>query len=192
MHYRRKQVISGRGTSPDRFASTLRSIAVDRHGHVYAAGDSEIKVFDASGHLKRRWSTARPVLSVAVADDGSVYAGELRQIEIFDTAGKLIDTWRDDQYLGRVTQIGFVNDTVLAGDAADRAIRRFNRHGRFLNNIGKDNSLNGLATPNGMVAFGVDARGIVHVANPGKHRVERYTPEGQLLGYIGHFDGVDP
>jgi hypothetical protein len=192
MQYRQRHIIGGKGTTPDRFASTLRSVAVDRHGQVYAAGDSEVKVFDAAGRLQHRWPTARPVLSVAVAGDGSVYAGELREIEIFDGSGKLLDTWRDEQLLCRVTAIGFLPDSVLAGDAADRAIRRFDRHGRFLNNIGKDNRVNGLLIPNGVVSFGVDAQGVIHAANPGKHRVERYTPAGELLGHIGRFDGVDP
>ena len=38
----------------------------------------------------------------------------------------------------------------------------------------------------------MDAHGIIHAANPGKHRVERYTPAGELLGHIGHFHGTDP
>ena len=130
--------------------------------------------------------------AVAVARDGAVYAGEAGQIEIFDGDGKLLHTWRDETLLGRVTAIGFTKDSLLAGDAADRAIRRFDRNGRFLNNIGKDNPVNGLLIPNGVVDFAVDARGVIYAANPGKHRVERYMPDGQLLGHIGRFDGIDP
>ena len=168
MQYRHVQVIDGKGA--------LRGIAVDSHGQLYAAGDSEIKVFDAAGRVKQRWPTSRPAHAVAVAGDGAVYAGELGQIEIFDGAGKLLNTWRDARLLGRVTAIGFTKDSVLAGDAADRAIRRFDRSGKFLNNIGKDNPVNGLLIPNGVVDFAVDAQGTIYAANPGKHRVERYTP----------------
>jgi sugar lactone lactonase YvrE len=192
MEYRQIQFIGGKGSAPGQFAASLRGLAVDRHGQLYAAGDSEIKVFDAAGRLKRRWSTARPVHSVAVTDDGAVYAGEERQIEIFDGAGKLLNTWRDENLLGRVTAIGFVNDGVLAGDAADRAIRHFDVNGNFRNNIGKDNPVHGLLIPNGVVDFAVDARGVIHAANPGKHRVERYLPTGELLGHIGRFHGTDP
>ena len=192
MQYRQCRVIGGKGTKPDQFASTLRGIAIGAHGEIYAAGDTEIKVFDPAGRLLRRWSVARPLLSVAVAADGSIYAGELRQVEIFDPRGRLVRTWRDEKLLGRVTAIGFSGDTVLAGDAADRAIRRFDRQGRLLNNIGKDNRVNGLLIPNGVVSFGVDAQGVIHAANPGKHRVERYAASGELLGHIGRFDGVDP
>ncbi len=60
------------------------------------------------------------------------------------------------------------------------------------NDIGNDNRTKGLLIPNGVVSFGVDEKGILHVANPGKHRVERYTPQGELLGHFGRFDGHDP
>ncbi len=192
MQFRQTAIIGGKGPGPGQFSTSLRGIAVDAHGNLYVANDSQITQFDTSGRLKRRWSTAQPVQSVAVAPDGAVYAGEIRQIEIFDGAGKLVNTWRDDALLGRVTAIGFVHGTVLAGDAVGRAIRRFDHRGKFLNNIGRDNPLNGLLIPNGVVDFGVDADGIVHVANPGKHRVEGYTPDGKLLGHIGHFHGTDP
>ena len=192
MEYRQIQIIGGQGNAPGRFATTLRGLAVDAHGQLYAAGDSGITVFDQAGSVKRRWATSRPPLSVAVASDGAVYAGEERQIEIFDGAGKLVNTWRDDALLGRVTAIGFVKDGVLAGDAADRAIRHFDRGGRFLNTIGKDNPVHGLLIPNGVVDFAVDAHGVIHAANPGKHRVERYLPGGELLGHIGRFHGTDP
>jgi hypothetical protein len=180
MQYRHVQTIDGKGA--------VDGIAVDAHGQLYAAGDGGIKVLG----LNKRWPTSRPALAVAVAGDGAVYAGEMGQIEIFDGGGKLLNTWRDERLLGRVTAIGFTKDSVLAGDAADRAIRRFDRSGKFLNNIGKDNPVNGLLIPNGVVDFGVDAQGVIYAANPGKHRVERYTGGGELLGHIGRFDGLDP
>src|ERR1035441_4844815 len=76
MEYRQIQIIGGQGNAPGRFATTLRGLAVDAHGQLYAAGDSGITVFDQAGSVKRRWATSRPPLSVAVASDGAVYAGE--------------------------------------------------------------------------------------------------------------------
>ncbi|HVP45336.1 MAG TPA: NHL repeat-containing protein [Bryobacteraceae bacterium] len=192
MQYRQVAVIGGKGTGPGQFGTSLRGIAVDAISNIYAANDSQITVFDAAGRLRRRWSTSQPAHSVAVAAGGAVYTGEIRQIEIFDGAGKLVSTWRDETLLGPVTAIGFVDRDVLVGDATGRAIRRFDLSGKFRNNIGRDNPLNGLLVPNGVVDFGVDARGIIHATNPGKHRVERYTPSGELLGHIGHFHGTDP
>jgi hypothetical protein len=186
MRYRQVQVIGGG------FRSAIRGLAADSHGLLYAAGDSQIQVFDAAGSLKRQWATSHPAHSVAVAGDGTVYVGQEGQVEIFDASGKPVRAWRNPELLGRVTAIGFVKDSVLAADAADRAIRRFHLNGSFLNNIGKDNAVRGFLIPNGVLDFGVDAQGVIHAANPGKHRVERYSPAGDLLGHIGRFDGNDP
>lgn len=46
--------------------------------------------------------------------------------------------------------------------------------------------------PNRHLDFAVDDEGIIHAANPGLHRVQRYTIEGKLLGHFGRFTGRDP
>lgn len=186
MQYRHVATIGGQ------FKFTLTGLAVGERGQLYAAGDSEIRSFDVAGRLRQRWTASQRVLSVAVADDGTVYAGQERQIEIFDGGGKLVHTWRNPKLAGRVTAVGFSGASVLAGDTWERAIQCFDREGRFLNTIGKNNPVNGLLIPNGVVDFGVDAKGTIYAANPGKHRVERYTPGGELLGHLGRFDGNDP
>lgn len=192
MQYVQARVIGGQGSGPGAFAKALRGIWIDRQDRLYAAGDSQVKVFDAAGRLLRQWSTSKPASAVAVSGDGSVYAGEAGQIEIFDKAGKLTGTWRDDGRLGEVTAIGFFRDSVLAADTKDRSIRRYDKSSRLLNVIGKENRTNGFLIPNGILDFSVTADGVVHAANPGKHRVESYSFDGHLLGHIGRFDQSDP
>jgi sugar lactone lactonase YvrE len=192
MQYQKLRIISGKGDGPAEFRHSLKGIALDQKGRLYAAGDSEVKVFDTAGALLRRWSTALPPSSVAAASDGSVWVGQAGQVEIFSETGNLLRTWKNRDYLERVTSIGFINDTVLIGDASTRCIHRFDAEGRFLNSIGNDNRMRGLRIPNGVVDFGVDSQGVIHVANPGKHRVEHYSPEGQMLGHMGKFTGPDP
>ena len=186
MKYRQAQTIKSG------FHSSLCGICIDRKDRLYVAGDYGVNTFDAAGAPGGQWSTARPGLCVAVSEDGAAWVGEAGQVEVFDAAGKLTRTWRDPQRLGEVTAIGFHHDDVLVADANDRAIRRFDKSGRFINNIGKENRLGGFLIPNGVLDFCVDAAGIIHAANPGKHRVERYNLDGHLLGAIGRFDGVDP
>jgi sugar lactone lactonase YvrE len=175
------------------FDRTLRGLAVAGDGRaVYAVGDSRVAVFDPDGTLLRRWDTTHPGYSVAVDPQGKVWAGQAGQIEIFDAAGVLVDTWHDDQRLGLVTALGFTAGGVLAADAVARCIRHYDRAGNFRNNIGDRHRKGGFHIPNGVVDFAVDRQGVVHVANPGMHRVERYTADGELVGRFGRFDGVDP
>jgi hypothetical protein len=192
MQYRQLRIISGKGAGPAEFRQALSGIALDREGCLYVLGDSEVKVFDGAGAFMRRWPTALPPSSVAAASDGSVWVGQAGQVEIFSDTGNLLRTWKNSTYLERVTSIGFINDFVLIGDASMRCIHRFDTEGRFLNSIGNDNWLRGLRIPNGVVDFGVDSQGVIHVANTGKHRVEHYSQAGQMLGHMGKFTGPDP
>jgi hypothetical protein len=188
--YRQERVFAGKGPEPHQFTKTLRGLTVDKD-EVYVVGDSEVKVYDSSGVMGGHWPTSRPGYSVAV-DGDRVFVGQEGQLEIFDKTHRLLSTWSDSEKLGLVTAIDHLPDHVLVADSRDRCIRRFDRMGNFVNNIGKDNRRHGFLIPNGAVDFAVDAAGIIHAANPGKHRVERYTPEGELLGHIGRFDGRDP
>jgi sugar lactone lactonase YvrE len=184
--------IAGKGPAEHQFREELRGVALDGDGLVYAVGDSAVKVFSSQGKFVRGWKTAKPGHCVAVDDAGRVWVGEWEQVEVFDGEGQPIDTWRDPDRLGLVTAIGFGGGDVFLADAGARWIRRYGAQGEFLNNIGDKHRKGGFHIPNGVVDFAVDPGGILHVANPGMHRVERYEPDGTLLGHFGRFDGRDP
>ena len=190
--YRQDRILSGRGPKPPQFAHGLRGLAVDRDDALYAVGDSRVEVFDPDGNPLRRWPTGQAGYSVAAADDGSVWVGQAGQVEIFEPDGQLRDAWQDPWHLGLVTAVGFAGDDVFFADAQARCIRRYDRQGTLLGNIGDKHRKGGFHIPNGVVDFAVDAEGILHVANPGMHRVEHYTADGELLGHFGRFDGIDP
>ena len=138
-----------------------------------------------------RWATTKPCCSISVAPNGRVYVGETGQVEIFDPVGKIEKTWRGG-WLGEVTAVRLYGDEIFVAETAARCIGRYDRDLKRVSNIGTNNRTNGFLIPNGVLDFGIDAAGVIHAANPGKHRVERYTREGQLLGHIGRFDGIDP
>jgi sugar lactone lactonase YvrE len=187
MDYRQVRVIGGKGSQPHQFAHELRGICLDRTGLIYAVGDSEVKVLDVEGKLQRRWPTEGPGYSVAADEKNTLYVGEVDRIEKFDQAGRHMATWKDEDRLGVITAIAFFGDYILVADARDRCIRRYDRSGQWLNNIGKDNNTKGFLIPNGHLDFSVDAQGIIHAVNPAKHRVERYSLTGELLGHFGRF-----
>jgi sugar lactone lactonase YvrE len=192
MEYRPARRFAGKGSDARQFEETLRGIAVDGQDRIYVVGDSAVKVFDTDGQLLQSWKTGLPGFSVAVDDDGHVWVGQWQQVEIFDAKGQRIGTRTDPDRLGLVTAIVVNKDGVFLADANARWIRRYDRDGNFLNNIGEQHRKGGFHIPNGVVDFDVDEGGIVHVANPGMHRVERYRAGGEYLDYFGKFDGQDP
>ncbi len=192
MRYRQTGVISGRGLGEDQFRESLRGIGVDTAGLIYAVGDNGVKVFDSEGTLRHRWRTTKPGYCVAIDEDATVYVGEEGQIESFDLTGQRPTTWRGEGRFGRITAIGLFKQFLLAGDAVQRCVHRNDKSGKFLNDIGKNNRTRGFLIPNGHLDFSIDAEGTVHAANPGKHRVERYSLAGELLGHFGRFGARDP
>jgi sugar lactone lactonase YvrE len=192
VRFRLTRRIGGRGIAPHQFAVALRGVAVDGAGALHAVGDSVVKTFDGEGALVRQWPTSAPGECVAVDDQSRVWVGEREQVEVFSSIGKRVDTWRDPGRLGLVTAIGFGGGDVFLGDATARWIRRYRPDRSFVNNIGAQHRKGGFHIPNGVVDFAVDDAGTIHVANPGMHRVERYSPDGTLQGRFGRFDGQDP
>jgi len=187
MEYHQVRVIGGKGSAPHQFARALRGITVDQNGLIHAVGDEVVKVFDAGGTLVRAYPTSKSGHCIAVDRDGVSYVGQAGQVEKFDASGKRLATWRDPERMGLVTAIGFHAEFILIADAQDRCIRRYDRTGKWLNDIGRDNNTRGFLIPNGHLDFQVDADGIVHAANPAKFRVERYSLTGKLLGRFGRF-----
>jgi sugar lactone lactonase YvrE len=192
MEYRPAHRIGGKGTAAHQFKEELRGIAIDDKDRIYAVGDTAVKVFSSDGELLRQWGTGLPGFCVAVDGDRHVWVGQWKQVEIYDSQGKLADTWLDPERLGLVTAIGLAENDVYLADASARWIRRYDRQGRFVNNIGDKHRKGGFHIPNGIVDFAIDPEGNIRVANPGMHRVERYKPGGELLGHFGRFDGRDP
>ena len=116
MRFRQVRVIGGQSSGPEKFFFTLRGIWIDRQDRLHAAGDSQVKAFDTTGRLLRRWGTAKPAASVAVSGDGSLYVGQAAQVEIFDKAGSASRVWLPEAQTGQVTAIGFFGDEILLAD----------------------------------------------------------------------------
>lgn len=192
MPYHQVRVMCGKGSRPHQFNTALRGITFDSSGRLYAVGDSEVKVFAPDGTFQRRWTTGKPGQCVAVGEDGTVYVGQGGQVERFDADGRPLGPWRDQERMGLVTAIGTTKDSVLIADARGKSVRRYDKQGKFLNDIGYAVGARGFLIPNGVLDLSVDADGVIHAANPGKHRVERYNLSGELLGKFGRFSGPSP
>lgn len=191
MEYRLTRRIGGKGAAPHQFHEALRGVATGG-GRVCVVGDAAVKVFSTEGDLLGQWATGLPGESVAVDGERRIWVGQRQRVEVFHPKGGLADTWRDPERLGLVTAIGFGGGDVFLADATARWIRRYDAKGRFRNNIGDRHRKGGFDIPNGVLDFAIDAQGVLHVANPGMHRVERYAADGTLLGHFGRFDGRDP
>jgi hypothetical protein len=176
-----------------------RGIAVDSHGSIYVVGDKAIRIFADSGDLpltKRSGvKLADAPRCLAVADDGNIYVGVKGHVEVYDRGGKRLAGWQglDDDSL--LTSIAIWKDDVFVADAGGRIVLRYDVAGRLINRIGQKNEDKdqtgfqpaGFVVPSPHFDLAVGCDGLLRVVNPGRHRVEAYTFDGDLEFWWGQF-----
>lgn len=192
MAYRRVRSLGGPDAGPAAFTDSLCGLASDAADRLYAAGDRRVVVFAPAGAVLNTWNLPAPALCIAVHDDGTLYAGGEGWIAVLSPSGELVDSWRDRERLGLVTGLAVRGDEVIAADIGDKCLRRFDRGGKFRNDIGKPSRGRGFMVPNRHLDVAFDPAGRVLAPNPGKLRVETYTLDGELVGFFGGYRGPDP
>ena len=170
----------------------LWGIAIDPRDQLYVVGDSRIRVLDPSGKELRSWATGGPAVCVALGDDGNVYVGLETRVETYDPAGKRLAAWgkqgKGPGEFRTIRAIAVARGFVYVADAGNRCIHRFDSRGDFVGVIAdRDDEAGrkGLVCPSAFVDLAVDAKGILHVTNPGLLAVQRYRSDGKLLGQWG-------
>lgn len=183
--------LSGKGQRPEQFRVRLTGITVDTANRLFAVGDQEVKRFSAAGEFEQRFPTRDAGWSIAV-DGESIWVGMHGEIDQYDLHGTLQASIKDKDRLGRITGLAVKGKTLLAADATNRTIHLY-RDGAWQREVGRDVNTRGFMLPNGVLDLALDARHPSFVvAHPQKHRVERYSLEGDLTDKFGRFGMEDP
>jgi len=160
-----------------------RRLAIGPEDRLYLAAGSAMVVLDGDGTALREIVAGSPVRSLAVAPDGTVYAGHRDHIEVYDPKGKRLAAW--DALAGKpyLTGLAAGAGDVFAADAGNRVVWRYDLDGKCVGKIGekdRDRNVPGLILPSPFLDVEIGRDGLLRVNNPGRHRVELYTFDGQL------------
>ncbi|MGD2095790.1 MAG: NHL repeat-containing protein [Phycisphaerales bacterium] len=170
--------------------NSSHSIALDSKGDIYVVGDHVVLVFDDKGDLLNKIELTDMPRCLTVTDDDRIYIGMKDHVEIYDDQGKRLATW---QTLGKnalLTSIAVYKNNVFVADAGNRIVLRYDTSGRLVNRIGeKDDERNipGFVIPTPYFDLTVAPDGLLRVINPGRHRIEAYTFNGDLEFWWGEF-----
>jgi len=152
-------------------------------GLVLVAGDRSVKLLNTSGTLQSEIKLDRPPHCLRIAGADELLIGLGNYFEVYDLSGKR--KLRSSR-LGQetfLTSIGAHDRTVYLADAGNREVLMCDRRtGTVTGSFGKKDE------PPGAPGFVVPSpyfdlaagRERLHVANPGRLRVERYTFDGRF------------
>ena len=165
-------------------ARQLRGLAVDADGRIAVAADNRVLVFNSDGSLVRDIAATTPVRAVGFDARGRLFVGFKDQVALVNEKGAM--DLLGVPFGGRVSAITSLaladNGDIFAADSGERLVWRLDAAGKVLGQIKPEE--NGFAVPRAF--FPIAWRdGRLIVADPGRHRIQTYTPEGKLLASWG-------
>ena len=173
-----EQVTVLTGISPE-----PRRIAIGPADILHIATRDGIDLLDSSGNPHSRIPLAEPVRCVAVAQDGTVYAGLRTHIEVFDSKGKTLATWDSPTRKTWFTGLCVGSNDLFAADSANRVVLRYDRSGKIQGRIGmksQERNIPGFIVPSPYLDVKLGPDNLLRVNNPGRHRVDVFTIDGDL------------
>lgn len=158
------------------------AVAIDSGGNLYVAGDSAVRIFGKAG-TNNTIDLASAPGCVTVSDDGKIFIGLKDHVEVYDAAGKKLAAWSGLGDNAVLTSIAVYRNDVFVADAGNRIVRHYDITGKLVNRIGgknPDKNIPGFVIPSPYFDLAVAPDGLLRVVNPGKHRIEAYTFDGDL------------
>ncbi len=177
-----------------------RGVAVGPEDRIYAVGDKALQIFESSGASHGQFSLKDEPRCVAVggvhhAFPGRTYIGMKSRVEVLDAAGNRVAAWEDLGPKAMLTSIVTAEQDILVADAGHRIVLRYDPSGKLLGRIGKRDTarhISGFVIPSPYFDLAVAADGLVRVVNPGAHRIEAYTLDGDLeVAWGSHSEGTE-
>ncbi len=154
--------------------------AFDDDGALWIGGEKEVAQVTAEGNSTHRFAVSSAPRCLAVRD-GVVFVGYDDRLETFSPEGESTGSWPSLGERARLTDIAVSEERVFVADAGNKIIHRYNSRGKYLGGIGdkrENPRVPGFVIPSPCFPLLFGDEGLLWVANPGRHRIEAYTPEG--------------
>ncbi len=160
-----------------------RRVTCGPDGQLYVAAGNYVTVLDSAGATLNEIALPSAARCAAVAIDGFIYIGLRDHIDVFTSKGKRLATWDSVAPRNWFTGIAVGQNDLFVADAGLRVILRYDRSGKLIQRIGeKDSAKNipGFVVPSPFFDVKLAGDGLLRVTNPGRHRIEAYTTNGDF------------
>jgi hypothetical protein len=165
-----------------------KRLAISAEDIVYVCAGNYLTAHQRTGETKFEIAMNEPTRCCAIAPDGTIFLGLRDHIKVFDAKGQRKATWDSSGKKSWLTGIAVGETDVFAADAGNRVILRYDKSGKLIRRIGeknKERNIPGFIIPSPFFGVEFSRDGLLRVNNPGRHRMELYTPDGDFEGSWG-------
>ncbi|MGI6457229.1 MAG: hypothetical protein ACOX5R_16650 [bacterium] len=163
-----------------------RALAVGPEDRIYTIGGKRMHHFSSSGErLPLTIEREQELTAITVLEDGTIYLGVTDHIEIYDAAGQLLSRWDRLAPGAEITSIAVTPEMVFAADFGSRSVICYDASGT------KTGSFGDFKLPSNYFDIVIASDGYLYTANTGRHRIEAFDQNGNLLSWWGEYSNVD-
>ncbi len=163
-------------------------IAIDSASNVFITGDKEVQIFDKSFHKVQSFSVDSIPHCIAVGSHHEIYLGVGNHIEVYDTKGVKLKKWPALNSKGYITSMAVHDPYIYVADAGNHVVLKYTQAGHLEGEIGKKDKakgIDGFIIPSMYFDVAVGPDNDLWVVNPGKHKVENFSANGELISSWG-------
>ena len=160
-----------------------RRLAIAPGGRIWVAAGKSALGFTDQGRQVSELRFEEPVRALCVREDGTVWVSLRNTVERWSAEGRR--EWRSPAFAGKafLTGLAVAGEDLWVADSGNRVVYRCDLNGQVQLRLGErnpDRNIPGLVLPSPFLDVRVGADGLLRVNNPGRHRVETYTRDGDL------------
>ena len=160
----------------------LKGITIDSDNNIFVSGQDHIYKYNISGQLLLDILTDTKAGPLEV-NNNKIYHGARDHLRIYNTNGELLETWNPENEKSIITSIAVLDTNVYIADAVARMVYHYNDNGVLKNQIGekeKSPDKKGFIIPSPYFDIKIGREDELWVVNPGRHRLESYSKEGEF------------
>lgn len=162
--------------------SRLNAVAVNAAGVVYLGTDSGLAYLDNKRNIRWIMPTELPVRALAASND-TLFAALKETIIVVTAEGRVTETWGPFEAGSLFTSVSVNDGCLVIADAGAKRIFILNKKGEVRSMIGQGDHK--FIVPSPYFDVALTPGNELFIANTGKHRIERWTTDGKLLGSFG-------
>jgi len=169
--------------------ATPHALAVDATGRIYVAGEGDIQVQipnAAPGEVVSIQLAGGGTPRCLAVEDKRLYVGVDDHVVVIDLdmeRGEARTAWEPPVSKAVLTSIAVWKDNVFVADAGNRVVWRYDTAGKLLGQVGRKDANKhapGFVVPSPYFDVAVAPDGLLRIVNPGRHRIETCTLDGDF------------
>jgi hypothetical protein len=165
----------------------LNGIAIDKNDHILVAG-SNLIVYDQNYKELQNCKLNEVSNCLTVSSGNEIFLGMQTHIEVRNMQCKLLRRWKCGNTESVLTGIAVDDENVFVADAEARLVHQYDLKGKFINNMGMEDTLKGvpgiiIRSPFFDVAMGRDDE--IWMVNPGMYQLEAFDKKGNMKSSWG-------